>query len=378
VVTKFIACMARGLLNPARRFVGASKPQPTNKKNHSMTKQSIAKFCVLAGMIAIPAVSFAGTESKESKEIIEKAQESCITGDLGVNIVSQYVSRGVIYENQGGIIQPFADLYFKVYEGDGFLNKVSVNLGIWNSFQSRKTDAGLADDVGVARRNGSTTDSWYEFDFMAGVSFTFAKNFTFTPSYYAFLSPSDGFDTFHGLNLKLAYDTTDLIGFNLGLYAQVLFELENKAGTGSDEGVYYEVGIAPSFPVGPVTLAFPITAGFGSNDFYGSAHTKRLTNAELLGEDLAEELELDEDDYSGVDSVTIDDESFGFFSAGVTVSYNLPFISECYGTWTVTAGYTYYYLGAGTSDYNTASRGGTVRDFANNEHVFSGGLIVAF
>jgi hypothetical protein len=343
-----------------------------------MTKQSIAKFCVLAGMIAIPAVSFAGTESKEVKEVIEKAKESCITGDIGINVVSQYVSRGVIFENQGGIIQPYADLYFKMYEGDGFLNKVSLNLGIWNSFHSRKTDAGLADDVATARRGGSSTDSWYEFDFTAGVSFTFAKNFTFTPSYYSFLSPNDGFATFHGLNLKLAYDTTDLIGFNLGLYAQVLFELENKAGTGADEGVYYEVGIAPSFPVGPVTLTFPITAGFGSNDFYGAAHSTPLTNAELLGEDLAEELELDEDDYSGVDSVTIEDETFGFLSAGVTVSYNLPFISECYGTWTLTAGYTFYYLGDGTSDFNTAERGGAVRDFSEHEHVFSGGLMVAF
>ena len=345
-----------------------------------MTKQSIAKFCVLAGMIAIPTLSFAGTESKESKEIVEKCKESCITGDLGVNIVSQYVSRGVIFENQGGIIQPYADLYFKLYEGDGFLNKVSLNLGIWNSFQSRKTDAGLGTGFpgGDSTQFNSTTRGWYEFDFTAGVSFTFAKNFTFTPSYYTFLSPNDGFSTFQGLNLKLAYDTTDLIGFNLGIYAQVLFELENKAGTGADEGIYYEVGIAPSFPVGPVTLSFPITAGFGSNDFYGSAQTKRLTNAELFGEDGAEELGLDDDDYSGVDSVKIDNESFGFFSAGVTASYNLAFIPECYGTWTVTAGYTYYYLGAGTSDFNTRSRGGAVRDFANNEHVFSGGLMVAF
>ena len=127
-----------------------------------------------------------------------------------------------------------------------------------------------------------------------------------------------------------------------------MFELENKAGTGKDEGVYYEVGIAPSAPVGPVTLTFPITAGFGSNDFYGSAHSKALTNGQLLGEDEAEALGLDEDDYSGVDSVSVSNETFGFVSAGVTASYVLPFISECYGTWTVNAGYTYYYLGDGT------------------------------
>ena len=64
-------------------------------------------------------------EIEGSKAVVEKCKESCITGDLGVNVVSQYVSRGVIFENQGGIIQPYADLYFKLYEGEGFLNKVS-------------------------------------------------------------------------------------------------------------------------------------------------------------------------------------------------------------------------------------------------------------
>jgi len=142
----------------------------------------------------------------------------------------------------------------------------------------------------------------------------------------------------------------------------VLFELENKAGTGSDEGVYYEVGIAPAIPLGPVTLSFPITAGFGSNDFYGSATTKNV---------------YDDGVFVGTET-TIHDEAFGFFSAGAQVSYALKFVPECLGTWTVSAGYTYYYLGAGTSDFNTASRGGTVRDFKNNEHVFSGGLVIAF
>jgi len=331
-----------------------------------MTNQSIAKFCTLAaGLLVLPAASYGGQEIKEAKEIVEKAKESCISGDLGINVVSQYVSRGVIFENQGAILEPYADLYFKLMESDsGFLNKISLNLGIWNSFHSRHTDAGLTEGFpgGDSSQFNSSTRSWYEFDFTAGVSFTFAKNWTFTPSYYTFLSPNDGFSTFQGLNLKLAYDTTDLLGFNLGLYGQVLFELENKAGTGADEGVYYEVGIAPTIPLGPVTLSFPITAGFGSNDFYGSAHTKNV---------------FVDDVFVGTET-TVSDESFGFVSAGVTAAYNLTFVPECLGTWTVTAGYTFYYLGDGTSDFNTAERGGTVRDFSEHEHVFSGGIVIAF
>jgi len=358
-----------------------------------MTNKTIAKFFVLtAGILTLPVASYAGKELKEAKEIVEKCKESCITGDIGVNVVSQYVSRGYIFENQGGIIQPYADLYFKLYEGEGFLNKVSLNLGIWNSFQSYKTDAGLYTgthvtttrtvkkdkidgvrtiDEGVSTQRASSTRGWYEFDFTAGVSFTFAKNFTFTPSYYTFLSPNDGFASFQGLNLKLAYDTTDLIGFNLAPYAQVLFELENKAGGLGDEGIYYELGIAPSVPVGPITLSFPITVGFGSNDFYVSPNVR--TNSVTVDDPDLGQIETQE-----TTTRFENNETFGFLSGGVVASYNLPFIPECYGTWTVTAGYTYYYLGRGLDYYNSDRVGGTVRDENEHEHVFSGGLMVAF
>src|SRR3954447_15976244 len=236
-----------------------------------MTKNSIAKFCLIAAsLLALPAVSFAGKEliAPKDKVVQEAVKESCITGDIGINVVSQYISRGLIFENQGAILQPYADLYFRVYKGEDtdFLNKVSVNLGIWNSFHSRHTDAGEAVGHGTGGADASSTRSWYEFDFTAGLAITVLKNLTFTPSYYTFLSPNDGFSTFQGLNLNLAYDDTDLLGaFALHPHATVLFELENKAGNGSDEGIYYEVGIAPAIPIGPkdaayCTITLPVTA----------------------------------------------------------------------------------------------------------------------
>lgn len=316
-----------------------------------MMKHRFSKFRTLAaGALLLPTLSWAGTEVayQESKPLIETTEESRISGDLGINVVSQYVSRGLILENQGPIIQPYADLYFKLYEGQGFLNQVQINLGIWNSFHGEKTDAGAVSG------GSSTTRSWYECDLTAGVSFTFGKNWTFTPSYYTFLSPADAFSTFQGLNLKLAFDDTDFLGkFALHPYVQVLFELENKAGSGPDEGVYYEVGIAPSRPVGPVTVTLPVTAGFGSNDFYGSLNRR---------------------------TGQIENEAFGFVSSGVNVAYELAFIPKSYGTWTATAGYTYYYLGNGARDFNTPERGGTVRGGSGDrhEHVFSAGLMVAF
>jgi hypothetical protein len=304
-----------------------------------MTKNNIAKFFILtAGILSVPALGIAGTTTatgKETKPVVEQVKESFISGDIGINVVSQYVSRGLIFENQGAILQPYADLYFKLYSGEGFVNEVTLALGIWNSFHSRKTDAGLVSG------GASSTASWYEFDFTVGLPITFAKNWTFTPSYYWFLSPNDGFSTFQGVNLALAYDDTDLFGaFALHPKVQVLFELENKAGNGASTGIYYEIGIAPGLPAyGDLSVSFPITAGFGSDQFYAN------------------------------------DASFGYVSGGVSLAYALKFIPEGFGAWTATAGYTYYYLGSDSlAGFNVPG----VRDGKNNEHVFSGGLGIAF
>ncbi len=306
-----------------------------------MTKHSMAKFCILtASILGLASQAFAGKEYIDpKKEVVEAVKESCITGDIGFNVVSQYISRGLIFENQAFIIQPYADLYFRLYQGDGFLNKISLNLGIWNSFHSRHTDAGEA--VGAET---STTRGWYEFDFTAGVSFTFAKAFTFTSSYYSFLSPNDGFSTFQGVNLNLAIDDSEWLGpFALKPHFTVLFELENKAGNGEDEGIYYEVGIAPSLPAfGPVTVSFPINAGFGSHDFYAK-------NA-----------------------------FFGYVSGGVNASIALKFIPECYGSWALNGAATYYYLGSNSLRPFNTQPVNDVRDAGNSEWVFSGGLSVAF
>ena len=290
-----------------------------------MIKQNIARVGILtAAILSIPSLSFAGAPSKEMKSVIEKCKESCITGDLGIDVYSQYVFHGLTLENQGAILQPYADIYFELYSGEGALNAVSLNLGIWNSFHSNHTVA-------------STTRQWYEFDFLAGVSFTFLKNFTFTPTYVLYISPGDYFPDSHNVRLQLAFNDKDLLGaFSLQPYVFAEIELEGKGGNGSDQGVYYEVGITPSVEVGPVVLAFPMKAGFGSSDYYSN------------------------------------DSGYGFFSAGVAASYALKVVPECYGTWTLTAGATYFNYGDPNQDANA------VKGEGSNDVVFNGGLKVAF
>ena len=299
-----------------------------------MTKHSIAKFFVLtASIIAVPALSMAGTEMKESKEVksvVETPKESWITGDIGVAVVSEYISRGLVLENQGIIAQPYLDLYFKLYEGEGFINKVSLNLGLWSSIHSHQQPT-----VGG---NRSTTDAWYEFDYTAGISVTFAKRFTGTLSYFEFDSPADNFSTARSVNFNLAFDDTDFLGaFALHPHVAVLMELDAPGFAGlQEDGWYYEIGIAPSHTFGPVTVTIPVNVGLGNNEFYAGSN-------------------------------------YGYTSAGIVLSTPLSFIPEKWGAWTASAGYTYYNLGDTLQDFAAVQGDGD-----STQHVFSGSIGLAF
>jgi hypothetical protein len=297
-----------------------------------MTNQSIAKFFVLtASILAAPAMSMAGSEMKESKEVkqvVEAAKESWITGDLGVAVVSEYISRGLVLENQERIAQPYLDLYFKLYEGDGFINKVTFALGLWSSIHSHEQPPG-----------GTTTDAWYEFDYTAGISVNFAKRFTGTLSYFEFDSPADNFNTARSLNFNLAFDDTDFLGaFALHPHVAVLMELDAPGAAGlQEDGWYYEVGIAPSHTFGPVTVTVPVTVGLGNDEFYAG-------------------------------------DTYGYASAGVTLSTPISFIPSKWGAWTASAGYTYYNLGDQLQAFSKATQG----DGNETQHVFSGSVGLTF
>jgi len=282
-----------------------------------MTNHRIAKFFVLAASIAaVPALSMAGNEMKESKEVksvVEAATESWITGDLGVTVVSSYITRGILQENQGFIAQPYTDLYFKLYESEGFINKVSLNLGLWSSLHSEHTGA----------IPGSNTPAWYEFDYTVGLAVTFAKNFTATTSYFEFNYPNDafGFTAQRNVNFNLAYDDSDLLGaFALRPHVAVLWNFNGITGLGEEDAFYYEFGIAPGFAAGPVTFTIPLNVGLGDENFYPG-------------------------------------DAYGYFSAGLSASVPLSFIPEKWGSWTFSAGFTYYNLGSSTEAANANQDG---------------------
>jgi hypothetical protein len=297
-------------------------------------KKIVIASASIMTMLCAP-LAFGGTQVDAKAPVPPPAapppDEQWIHGDFGLNVVNEYISRGVIFENEGAILEPYLDLYVTVYESDTFfINKVTLNMGLWDSFHSRKTQA-----------TSSNLRYWFESDFNPGLSITFLKRFTLSPNYYAFTSPSDAFKTQIGLNVKLAFDDSDFLkAFALHPYVTVLFEMnDGKVGSGKEgtEGQYYELGIGPSYTAGPVTFTLPVIVGLGSNNFYAR-------NA-----------------------------GFGYASVGLTASYALP-LPKKLGAWSINGGLAYYYLGNGLYDYNVPG----IRDSDHNNLFYSGGFGMTF
>src|ERR1700761_2907300 len=78
-------------------------PKPTKQQERpKMTKHSIAASCALTlAAFGFASTTFAGPDVKETKDIKETVKESCISGDLGVTMPTEYISRGLVMENQG-------------------------------------------------------------------------------------------------------------------------------------------------------------------------------------------------------------------------------------------------------------------------------------
>jgi len=274
-----------------------------------MRKTTIALLTLTA--ILLPAALQAGTATTKS----ERLAASVLHGDLGVNFVSEYIGRGVVAERKGVIAQPYVNLYLTMYEGNGCIQKVTLDLGLWSSVHSRR-------------------NSWFELDYSPGVSVNFAQDFLLVAHYLGVNSPANAFRTSHNLNFTLAYDDARLLGaWALNPHFTYLRELQGKVGNGPSCGNYYNVGIAPALPsCGPVTFSLPVNAGFGNAGFYR------------------------------------DNKTFGFFSSGVNAAVPLP-CPPAFGQWALNFGATYYYLPKHQVEAERISQ---------NRVVFMGGVGMSF
>jgi hypothetical protein len=233
----------------------------------------------------------------------------------GVDITTAYFFRGILQERNGGIIQPYGELGVSLFKGEGDFSGLSLFGGTWASLHTEETN-----------HQASSLDAFYEQDWYGGLQAQFMDNKVTTRVFYiAYTSPSDAFKTVQEVDLSAALDDSEWLGA-FAMKPSILFatETENSA-MGPERGEYLEMGIAPGFPIidsedFPVTLTFPNKVGLSLDDYY-------------------EVSESDED-------------TFGYYSTGVKVSFPLTFIPEDYGSWSASGGATLMVLGTNTKNLN--------------------------
>jgi hypothetical protein len=279
--------------------------------------------CLVAAVLAMSPVAWA-QESEPAGAFSNLSLEG------GVDFTTHYFFRGILQENQGAIVQPYASLTIPLWEGDGFINNISATLGTWHSIHS-----GPSGGEGSSPIDDPTW--WYEADLFGGVSVGFWENFTASVTYTAYISPNRAFDTVQDITFGLDYDDSgwwegSWLGdrdFSLAPSFAAVVETRNEADagntvagiSGANQGTYFQFGLAPSFTLlqseeYPITASFPLTLGLG-DDYY-------------------------EVDRSGDGSVD-DDSTFGYVSVGTFLSMPLAFVPG--GDWSISAGATFLWLG---------------------------------
>jgi hypothetical protein len=274
-----------------------------------------ATAAILAALFAAP-VSAQVLEARPQEEFDVDPMlddgleiEPAYSVTAGVSFVTEYFFRGISQGpanqeglfNGGLIAQPYVELGIPILVPEGREFALSATVGQWNSFGSEQT--------------GSGPSNWYESDLYAGLAFE-TGDLGIAAFYTFYTSPNGSFSTVQEVALGADYGLTfgddpeseeDFI-VELGLSALIAAEIDNTA-AGIDEGIYLELGVEPSFEVEvsgveePVALSFPVTLGFGLQDYYF-------------------------DD-------TGDDEIFGYVSVGAAASFPLP-VPARYGAWTIT------------------------------------------
>jgi hypothetical protein len=234
----------------------------------------------------------------------------------GLDFTSAYMFRGIPQDESGVILWPYFDLGLSVYEGDGGLKSVSVNLGTWNSLHSG--DAGL----------DSTADKlWYESDFYTTLGLGFGGGTSLGVTYTAYTSPNGLFTTTKEIGLKFAVDDSGYMGAAaLNPYVLFAFEFDAEPGIGQadgglEAGKYLELGVAPGVSFPRASVAFPVKVGLSAGDYYESI----TVNPDL--------------------TLSSEDETFGFFSVAGLVTIPFTTMPTSFGTWNVHGGVEYLRLG---------------------------------
>jgi hypothetical protein len=246
--------------------------------------------------------------------------EGKISLDVGADFTTDYYFRGIIQETDDSIIQPYAEIGLNLYEGEGVLNSISGTLGIWNSFHGGPSGAD----------GDATTDPkfWYESDLYAGFAVGFAEGFELGFSYILYTSPNGAFTDVGEFDISLSFDDSKLLGpFALSPSVTLAFEVDGQADGGTDKGTYLQLGVEPGVSLLEndqisVGVSVPLTLGLSLSDYYEFG--------------------------------TGNDDTFGYFDAGISVNVGLGLVPKDFGSLSLTLAGHFLFLG---DNLETANNG---------------------
>ena len=224
------------------------------------------------------------------------------TGDFtfsaGAEVVSIYVFRGIETQDDGFIIQPWAEIGTSLGDS-GF----DLTLGTWSSLGSDGSGGGA-----------NSPSFAFETDLYASLSYELDQ-FTLGATLTGFYSPGGFFGDVEEIALSAEYDDSAYFEeWAFSPYALLAFEFRDENGS---EDIYLELGGSFGAPFIdaeslPVDISFPFVLGFSLDDYYQDAGGSN--------------------------------EFFGFLRIGTELSAPLDFIPAAYGSWTGTAALDLYFL----------------------------------
>lgn len=204
-----------------------------------------------------------------------------------VRVLSAYVSRGFVQEDDGVVVQPEGQVVYT------FLDRPRWSLGaLAGAFASIHSEA---TGVGDASR---AVDHWFELAGWLGLSLD-AGGLSIRPYYEWSDSPSGASGLAQEVAVLVAWDDTGWSEW-LSLQPRLLLARETEgAGDDGENGTYLGLGLEPTFVVpaaalGELRLWLPLELGLSLSDFYEDAEGR--------------------------------DEPFGYGSAGAFAAAPLPFL----------------------------------------------------
>jgi hypothetical protein len=283
------------------------------------------KVATLSLVFILMLSTFIMAEEEVSSEIVYNQGD--ISLDAGADYLTKYFFRGILVEDDGYIVQPYAQINFHVVSGCDV--EVTLFTGVWASLHGEDVTNQVADDPEVLN----------EFRFHSGVQFNLYDLLTISTRYtiYTFPNQSDAginqdrLEDRHEVSVEVRINDGAILGGNFSinpwmLYAYELHDANPNAANEGDESAFFLFGIEPTIAIeiaqgSNLLISFPVTVGLGGNN-----------NAYV-------------DDQN-------DGNIYGFTSVGVKASMPLTFIPKRFGDWRLTAGLDAYFLGESAEDKN--------------------------